>query len=350
MPTITPDTQFQIGAAFKEQVGDSAFIVIHGIRVYDIEVNFLLNAPLRQAILISHGFCSAIEQLDDFIDFTTFLVGLPIVIPSGYSLPITGFMTSPFVNLEYHTFEADYFLYRIRQKPFIHIETGIDFALSLWAQVCVDCVLEYRKLPFKAPPLPIPLSHERIVQDNGFTVDFPAKNVYIFGDTGIDVFARYTQQSGNYDTFYTLYPDCSRFWSKFLYTEEQQASSVWFNANGIKTDSTGRVYYWGTDASGYEDFPLRNIEPIPQSDDYLTTTYGSQSVNGLLRAWNAPGGEYLDIYPPNGVDEPVAVQPPYIPIIDRVNKIVGNAKIFFNPNWSHKIDGSWRIGYGGYKI
>jgi len=354
MPTLKPNPNFRAIASWIRDEGDYALIRIQAVRVYDVEICWtpLRFARLAEAIGISHGWLGFDDYAGDFLNLGRTLFDLPMYIPKGQSLPVAGFVESDLQNIEYHTFNQNYYLAGSRHLPAVHINTGIDFwHLSIYLQLALDVVVKYRRYSRPARPS-VPSHYTRRIFPQNFACDFPDRNLYSpFG--GLNAFGRYEQSGG---IQYFAYVDSSYLWDGVDFTEEMQGGHFLFGGGeppGIRTDTMGRLYYWGsTDPLYAEKFPYKSIEPIPGASKSLNVERGYLSVSGdhivskspdyPVFGWSQPGegGE-----PPPPIDPPVRKIFIIAPIINS-----GVALLFGERLYGKNIDGSWRIGNGGEKI
>ncbi|MCJ7459840.1 MAG: hypothetical protein MUP17_12765 [candidate division Zixibacteria bacterium] len=329
---------FRSGAAFQSQEGDYAIIRLQAIRIVDIEVSWINHAALQQAIQVSLGFASSLQITQDFLNFAELIAGLPLVIPKDSSLPLANFMEAEIIlNPQYHTFEADYYLSSIKQRPRIHVNTGLSFPFSLWAQLVVDCQIVYRKeSPMKEHPA-VPFDHTRHIIDR-WAVDFPDQDTY--GSGAIQAFQDSFPYSGYWHRF--VYIDC--LWIYDGGTNQFAAVS------GVKIDPDGRPFYWGTEED-LEHYPLNfSVWGWTAPPRKLHVDSAFQSISGEIRGYTSP--ELLICSPPlcptvfTGGIAPILAGLFGGGIIDSLIHIGSTPGVVF----SGVLDGLWRVGYGGCKI
>jgi hypothetical protein len=338
------------GAAFQAQDGDYAIIRLQAIRLYDLNVSWAGGsfANVRQAVQVAHGFATGLTITEDFLDFARLMANLPLVIPKDSSLPLANFMEAQTIlDPEYHTFEADYYLCLVSQTPRIHINTGIDFPFSIWAQLVVDAQIKYRKdVPVQEHPA-IPFNHTRHIIDR-WGVDFPDTDTY--GPDAIQAFHASYPRDGAHSRWICI--DCLWIYDGGV--------NLFNTSPGIKIFPDGRPGYLGTDDDRYEDFYPLNFSvwdwTAPPRKLHVSPAF--QAVSGEIRGYTST--ELLFVYPPICPEVIIGGLPQIVGGVlgggvlgEGVlgGGVLGGGVLQIPPKlWTGKIDGSWRVGYGGFNI
>lgn len=353
-----PSVEFTNLAYFDHQDGDIAYIRIAAMRTYEIEVTLSKVPGTKAALESARRFFSPEEIFTDVLNLGQLLTRLPMVLPTGYTLPTGSFCESPLADPVWHTFETDYYLQFVACPPTWHIDTGISlFPPSVYACLVIDARIAYSRVRRTRLPDLIP-HYVREDIGNGYIGDYPEPDETT---ATVPAFQRYLPSYG-YDTCF-CYVDSVGFFRDIPYNDEAREDSILFAPHAMRLDTgSGRYYYYATNDPSYPQWnPFKGIYPLPPASRRLVLEFPYQTEWGgrqlvQLTALNLPAF----YYPEYTALPPISYSIPHQPPPRRQEQhqrrqgiLIGTGSMIAVQRtweWSGLIDGSWRVGLGGHKI